>query len=432
MSNSKLTITSVKAREILDSRGNPTVNVDVELAGGIRASAAVPSGASTGKYEAVELRDGDKARYGGKGVLKAVSNINEIIAPELKGLSLEDFGTVDDKLLQMDGTADKSGLGGNSLLGVSLATARAIAEARGLPLYKYLGDANSVIMPVPMMNILNGGKHALDSTDFQEFMILPVGADSFSNALRIGTEVYHALKKVIKDKGMNTNVGDEGGFAPQVASNKEAVELILTAIDSAGYKAGEDCLLALDPAASSFYENGKYVLAREGRALNSAEMIDYYAGWASAYPLISIEDGLEEDDWEAWVDLNTRLGKSVQLVGDDLYTTNVTRLQKGIEKKASNSILIKPNQVGTLTETLSAIFMAREAIWTTVISHRSGETEDPFIADLSVAVNAGLIKTGAPCRSERVAKYNRLLAIEEELGHAAHYPGKEAFYNLGG
>ncbi len=432
MSSKKFSIISVKAREILDSRGNPTVDVLVELKGGIRASAAVPSGASTGKYEAVELRDGDKARYGGKGVLKAVGNVNTIIAPELAGMEIDDYHAIDKILLEMDGTPDKSGLGGNALLGVSLASARALAAARSLPLYKYLGDSNSVIMPVPMMNILNGGKHALDSTDFQEFMILPVGADSFSGALRMGTEIYHTLKKVIQKKGMNTNVGDEGGFAPQVSSNKEAVELILAAIGSAGYKAGQDCLLALDPASSSFYEKGKYVLAREGRSLSSAEMIDYYAGWVSAYPLISIEDGLEEDDWGAWIDLNARLGKSVQLVGDDLYTTNVTRLKQGIERKASNSILIKPNQVGTLTETLDAIFMAREAVWTTVISHRSGETEDPFIADLAVAVNAGFIKTGAPCRSERVVKYNRLLAIEEELGHAAHYPGKEAFYNLGG
>ena len=432
MSSTIHSISSIHAREILDSRGNPTVNIEVELNGGILASAAVPSGASTGKYEAVELRDGDKKRYGGKGVLRAIANVNDIIAPALKGMQVQDYAAVDRRLLEMDGTEDKSGLGGNALLGVSLATARALAAAGSTPLYRYLGDTNSVIMPVPMMNILNGGKHALDSTDFQEFMILPVGAHSFRDALRIGTEVYHTLKKVIKDKGMNTNVGDEGGFAPQVSSNKEAVELILAAIDSAGYKAGEDCLLALDPASSSFYENGKYVLAREGKTLSSQDMIDYYAGWAVNYPLISIEDGLEEDDWDAWVGLNSRLGASVQLVGDDLYTTNVRRLKQGIEKNASNSILIKPNQVGTLTETLEAIFMAREAGWTTVISHRSGETEDPFIADLAVAVNAGLIKTGAPCRSERVAKYNRLLAIEEELGSAAHYPGKEAFYNLGG
>jgi enolase len=370
MSSKKFSIISVKAREILDSRGNPTLDVQVELTGGIRATAAVPTGASTGKYEAVELRDGDKARYGGKGVLKAVGNVNTIIAPELAGMEIDDYHAVDKILLEMDGTPDKSGLGGNALLGVSLASARALAAARSLPLYKYLGDSNSVIMPVPMMNILNGGKHALDSTDFQEFMILPVGADSFSGALRMGTEIYHTLKKVIQKKGMNTNVGDEGGFAPQVSSNKEAVELILAAIGSAGYKAGQDCLLALDPASSSFYEKGKYVLAREGRSLSSAEMIDYYAEWVSAYPLISIEDGLEEDDWGAWIDLNARLGKSVQLVGDDLYTTNVTRLKQGIERKASNSILIKPNQVGTLTETLDAIFMAREAVWTTVISHR--------------------------------------------------------------
>jgi enolase len=335
-------------------------------------------------------------------------------------------------MLELDGTPDKSKLGANAILGVSLAVTRAAANSGAVPLYRYLGGSSQLLLPVPMMNILNGGKHAADSTDFQEFMVVPAGAESFKEALRMGAEIYHALKKAIKDKKLNTNVGDEGGFAPSVSSNKEAIELILAAIDIAGYKAGKECFIALDPAASSFYENGKYVLAREGVTCTGSEMVDYYANWASNYPLISIEDGLAEDDWDAWVEITSKIGKKVQLVGDDLYTTNVKRLEQGISKKASNSILIKPNQVGTLNETLAAIDMAKGVGWTTVISHRSGETEDSFIADLSVATDAGQIKTGAPCRSERVVKYNRLLMIEEELGEKARFAGREAFESLGG
>lgn len=429
---SKVTIKSIKAREILDSRGNPTIEVMAALSDGATGIAAVPSGASTGKYEALELRDGDKRRYNGLGVLTAVHNVNEVIAPALAGMPAAAHEAVDRKMLAMDNTANKSKLGANAILGVSLATVRAMANSAATPLYRFLGKSSQHILPVPMMNILNGGKHASDSTDFQEFMILPTGASSFREALRMGTEVYHALKKAIKNKGLNTNVGDEGGFAPSVASNKEAMELIIEAIEVAGYKPGDDCLVALDTAASSFYQDGKYVLAKEGTSLNSNQMIDYYIKWVSSYPLISIEDGLDEDDWASWSALTDRLGQKVQLVGDDLYTTNVKRLEQGIAQKASNSILIKLNQIGTLTETLAAINMARKAGWTTIISHRSGETEDSFIADLSVAVDAGLIKTGAPCRSERVVKYNRLLMIEQELGSKARYAGKEAFYNLGG
>lgn len=429
---SKTTIKSVKAREILDSRGNPTIEVMAVLSDGAAGIAAVPSGASTGKYEALELRDGDKRRYNGLGVLKAINNVNKLIAPALAGMPATDHTTIDQKLLQLDNTPNKSDLGANAVLGVSLATIKAMANSSATPLYLYLGKSSRNILPVPMMNILNGGKHAADSTDFQEFMVLPVGAPNFKEALRMGTEVYHALKGAIKNKGLNTNVGDEGGFAPSVASNKEAMELILEAIDIAGYKAGDDCLVAIDTASSSFYQDGKYVLAKEGKSLTSSQMIDYYAKWASSYPLISIEDGLDEDDWIGWSTLTSRLGNKVQLVGDDLYTTNVKRLEQGIAQKASNSILIKPNQVGTLTETLAAINMARQVGWTTIISHRSGETEDSFIADLSVAVDAGLIKTGAPCRSERVVKYNRLLLIEAELGTKACFAGREAFYNLGG
>jgi enolase len=428
----KVTIKSIKAREILDSRGNPTVEVIVVLSDGATGIAAVPSGASTGKYEAVELRDGDKRRYNGLGVLKAVSNVNKLIAPALAGMPAADHDAIDQKLLQLDNTPNKSNLGANATLGVSLATVKAVAYSSATPLYRYLGPSASNILPVPMMNILNGGKHAADSTDFQEFMVLPVGASSFREALRMGTEVYHALKKAIKNRGLNTNVGDEGGFAPSVSSNKDAMELILEAIDLAGYKAGKDCFIALDPAASSFYQDGKYVLAKEGASLSSNQMIEYYVKWAFSYPLISIEDGLAEDDWASWSAMTDRVGRKVQLVGDDLYATNVKRLEQGIAQKASNSILIKPNQVGTLSETMAAIKMARQAGWTTVISHRSGETEDSFIADLSVAVDAGLIKTGAPCRSERVVKYNRLLMIEEELGTKAQFAGKKAFYNLGG
>lgn len=427
----RASIKSTKAREILDSRSNPTVEVAVELSDGAIGIAAVPSGASTGKYEAVELRDGDKGRYGGLGVLKAVSNVNDVIAPALVGMSASKQAAIDQRLLELDGTANKSNLGANAILGVSLAAAKAAANSSATPLYRYLGGSAANLLPVPMMNILNGGKHAADSTDLQEFMVVPAGAASFSQALRTGSEIYHALKAVIKDKGLNTNVGDEGGFAPSLASNKQAVELILAAIALAGYKAGDDCFIALDPAASSFYHEGKYVLSREGVTLTSNEMVDYYANWVSSYPIISIEDGLDEDDWAGWVLMTSRLGKKIQLVGDDLYTTNVERLEQGIAQKASNSILIKPNQVGTLSETLAAIKRAHQVGWTTIISHRSGETEDTTIADLAVAANAGQIKTGAPCRSERVAKYNRLLRIEQELGADARYSGKEAFYSLG-
>jgi enolase len=420
-------IESIKARQILDSRGNPTIETTVILTDGSAGIAAVPSGASTGKYEAVELRDGDKKKYNGLGVLKAVEHVSKTIASACKGMSPFDQKAIDMKMIALDGTPNKAKLGANAILGVSMATARAAAKSRNISLYSYLNDSKKYLMPVPMMNILNGGKHASDSTDFQEFMVLPVGASSFTEGLRMGAEIYHALKKVIKDKKLNTNVGDEGGFAPSLKSNAAALELILAAIDIAGYKAGKDCFLGLDAAASSFYNNGKYMLAREGKALSGKEMVDYYVNWAASYPIITMEDGLDEDDWESWTLLNSRLGDKVQLVGDDLYTTNVNRLKRGIEEKASNSILIKVNQIGTLTETMDAIEMARKAKWTTVISHRSGETEDTFIADLAVSSSSGQIKTGAPCRSERVAKYNRLLEIELELGSGAYYPGRAAF-----
>lgn len=430
-------IKTVKAREILDSRGNPTIEVEVALADGTVGIAAVPSGASTGKYEAVELRDGDRNRYGGLGVLKAVEHVNTEIAAAIAGMSALKQSAIDQRLIELDGTATKARLGANAILGTSLAVAKAGASFRGIPLYRYLGGEGANLLPVPMLNILNGGKHASDSADFQEFMIMPVGAASFHKALQIGSEVYHSLRKVIKDRGLSTNVGDEGGFAPRLPSNKHALELILAAIDMAGYKAGQDLFIALDPAASEFYQrgkqhsvHGKYVLSQEGVAFSSTEMIDYYVKLVSDYPIISIEDGLDEDDWASWSLLTAQLGKHTQLVGDDLYVTNMERLEKGIAQKASNSILIKPNQIGTLSETLAAIKRAQQAGWTTIISHRSGETEDTTIADLAVASNAGFIKTGAPCRSERLAKYNRLLRIEEELGGAAQYPGKKAFYNL--
>jgi enolase len=426
MKSTKATIKTIKAREILDSRGNPTIEVQVELSDSATGIAAVPSGASTGKHEAVELRDGDKCRYGGLGVCKAVSNVNDKIAPAVAGMVASEQANLDQRLLELDGTADKSNLGANSTLGVSLATAKAAANSANLPLYRYLGGTAARLLPVPMMNILNGGKHAADSTDFQEFMVVPAGTTSFSHALQMGTEIYHALKKAIKVKGLNSNVGDEGGFAPSLASNKQAVELILIAIDLAGYKAGDDCFIALDPASSSFYDDGKYVLLKEGATLTSNEMITYYAGWVSSYPIVSIEDGLDEDDWSGWVSLTSKLGKKIKLVGDDLYTTNLERLERGITQKASNAILIKPNQVGTLSETLATVKRAQQVGWTTIISHRSGETEDTTIADLAVAVGSGLIKTGAPCRSERVAKYNRLLYIEEELGADARFASREA------
>ena len=430
MNTEMATIKRVKAREILDSRGNPTVEVEVILVDGTSGVASVPSGASTGRHEAVELRDGDKDRYYGRGVLKAVSHVNDDIAPEIEGMSAMEQAAIDDRLIHLDGTANKSHLGANAILGVSLAVARAGANFSGLSLYRYLGGAENCLLPVPMLNILNGGKHALGSTDLQEFMIVPAGAADFARAMQMSSEVYHSLYKVLKDRGLNNNVGDEGGFAPKLSSNREALELILAAIDLTGYKAGEDLFLALDPAASSFYQDGRYVLAKEGVTLNSEEMVDYYVRWVSSYPIISIEDGLAEDDWPGWILLMAKLGKDVQLVGDDLYVTNIKRLERGIEEMASNSILIKPNQIGTLSETLTVIKRAQKAGWTTVISHRSGETDDATIADLSVAVGAGLIKAGAPCRGERLAKYNRLLKIEDELGDSARYAGKRAFYNL--
>jgi enolase len=423
-------IKSIKAREILDSRGNPTIEVEVALADGTIGVAAVPSGASTGKHEAVELRDGDKRRYRGLGVLKAVEHVNTEIASAIVGMSALEQAAIDQQLIELDGTANKARLGANAILGTSLAVAKAGASFRRVPLYHYLGGTRAKQLPVPMLNILNGGKHASDSVDFQEFMIVPVGALNFHQAMQISSEVYHSLRKVLETKRLNTNVGDEGGFAPQLPSNKDALELILAAIDMAGYKTGRDLFIALDPAASTFYQNGKYVLSREGITLSSTEMIDYYVKLVSDYPVISIEDGLAEDDWANWSLLTARLGKQIQFVGDDLYATNMERLKKGIAQKASNSILIKPNQIGTLSETLAVIKRAQQAGWTTIISHRSGETEDTTIADLAVASNAGFIKSGAPCRSERLAKYNRLLKIEEELGKVAQYPGKKALYNL--
>jgi enolase len=423
-------IKSVKAREVLDSRGNPTVEVKVVLTDGSTGVAAVPSGASTGKHEAVELRDGDKSRYGGLGVLKAVEHVNSEIASTIAGMSALEQEAIDQRLIELDGTPNKARLGANGILGTSLAVAKAGASFRCIPFYRYLGRAKANLLPVPMLNILNGGKHARGSTDFQEFMIMPVGAINFSQAMQISSEVYHALHKVLEDKELNTNVGDEGGFAPKLPTNRDALELILLAIGMAGYKPGQDLFIALDPAASVFYQDGKYVLSREGVTLGSSEMIDYYVKLVSDYPVISIEDGLAEDDWAGWSSLTARLGKQTQLVGDDLYATNIERLEKGITQKASNSILIKVNQIGTLSETLAVIKRAQQAGWTTIISHRSGETEDTTIADLAVASNAGLIKAGAPCRSERLAKYNRLLRIEEDLGKTAQYPGKKALYNL--
>ena len=424
------TIKSLKAREILDSRGNPTLEVEVILSGGARGWSAVPSGASTGKYEAVELRDRDASRFNGLGVLKAIANVNKLIAPALNGMTATDQEAVDHKLIELDGTDNKSHLGTNAILGSSLAVAHAAANHLSIPLYRYLGGDGTYKLPVPMLNILNGGKHAANSTDFQEFMIVPAGAKSFSHALQIATEVYHNLKAVLKDQGLNTNVGDEGGFAPSLDSNREAIEAVLSAIDRAGYQPGKDCFIALDPAASEFYKDGKYKLSREGRVLTSEKMVDYYVNWVNNYPIISIEDGMAEDDWEGWQILTQKLGDKTQLVGDDLYVTNIKRLSKGINLKASNSVLIKPNQIGTLTETIAAIKMAHKAGWTAVVSHRSGETEDTTIADLAVGLNTGMIKAGAPCRSERTAKYNRLLKIEDELGKKATFAGTKAFYNL--
>ena len=406
------------------------MEVEVGLADGSVGCAAVPSGASTGSHEAVELRDGDSSAFRGLGVSKAVNNIREIIAPAIIGMSAVDQVAIDQKMIGLDGTSSKSKLGANAILGVSLAVAHAAANSQGMPLYRYLGGEAARLLPVPLMNIVNGGKHAEDSVDLQEFMVLPVGARNFAHALQIGTEVYHSLKKVLKSRGANTSVGDEGGFAPRLATNREAVEVILSAIEAAGYKPGKECYIALDPASTEFYKDGKYVLAKEGVSYTSAEMVDYYSKLVSEYPIISIEDGMAEDDWEGWKLLRQKLGDKVQLVGDDLYTTNRERLSRGIAENASNSILIKLNQIGTLTETLAVMEMAKKAGWTSVVSHRSGETEDTTISDLAVAMNTGEIKAGAPCRSERVAKYNRLLRIEEELGKRAMYAGEGAFRNL--
>src|SRR6266436_4121616 len=429
--NDLTAIEDIVAREILDSRGNPTIEVEVLLMGGEKGVAAVPSGASTGVHEAVELRDGDKRRYGGKGVLTAVRNVNETIREAIVELDATDQVMVDEVMIELDGTPNKGALGANAILGVSLAIAKAAASALQQPLYRYLGGVSARVLPVPMMNILNGGKHADNSTDMQEYMILPVGAPTFHEALRMGAEVYQSLKKVLHARKLNTNVGDEGGFAPSLSSNREALEVIVAAIESAGYKPGVDIFLGMDPAASEFYENGKYVLAREGRTLTSSEMVDLYEQWINEYPIISIEDGLAEDDWEGWSHLRQRLGNRIQLVGDDLFVTNTARLKRGIEEHSANSILIKLNRIGTLTETLEVIGMANRAAFTTVVSHRSGEPVDTTIADLVVATNGGQIKTGAPARSERVAKYNRLLVIEDELGEkTARYAGFSAFYNV--
>ncbi|HEY1389621.1 MAG TPA: phosphopyruvate hydratase [Ktedonobacterales bacterium] len=423
-------IEAITGREVLDSRGNPTVEVTVALLGGAAGTAIVPSGASTGAHEAVELRDGDADRYGGKGVLKAVQNVNETIQDALTGLDALDQVALDERMIELDGSENKGTLGANAILGVSLALAHAGAAATNVPLYRYIGGTSARTLPVPMMNILNGGKHAENSTDLQEFMILPVGAESFTEAVRWCSEVYHALKKVLHDRKLNTNVGDEGGFAPSLGSNRDALEVIVAAIEAAGYEPGGDIFLGLDPAASEFYNNGKYELAREGRTLTASEMVGLYEQWIGEYPIITIEDGLAEDDWAGWAELTQRLGKRVQLVGDDLFVTNTARLARGIREGVANSILIKLNQIGTLTETLAAIEMAAHAGYTSVISHRSGETEDTTIADLAVATNAGQIKTGAPARSERVAKYNRLMAIEAALGPAARYAGFSAFFNV--
>ncbi len=424
----------VDAREIIDSRGNPTIEVDIVLTDGSVGRAAVPSGASTGAHEAVELRDGDKARYGGKGVLNAVANVTETIAPALYGLDATDQAGIDALLIELDGTPNKSVLGANAILGVSLACAHAASASYDLPLYRYLGGVGARTLPVPMFNILNGGKHAQDSTDFQEFMVMPVGAETFSDALRAGSEIFGALRTILHDEGHATGQGDEGGFAPSLPSNEAAVEVILRAIEKAKYRPGVDVAIALDPATTELVEEGsgagagstRYVLAREGRTLDSGELVDLWADWAARYPIVSIEDGLAEDDWTGWQHLRERLGGTVQLVGDDLLVTNTSRIARAIELDAANAVLIKLNQIGTLTETIEAIELARGAGWSAVVSHRSGETEDTTIADLVVAMGTGQIKTGAPSRSERVAKYNRLLRIEGELGDSARYPGRSA------
>lgn len=424
-------IEHVWAREILDSRGNPTIEAEVILEDGTTGRAAVPSGASTGENEAVELRDGDELRYLGKGVLKAVENVNEKIFAEIQGLDALDQTLIDETMIALDGTSTKSVLGANAILAVSLANARAAAAALEMPLYRYIGGANAKTLPVPMMNILNGGAHADNNVDFQEFMVMPVGAGSFSEALRTGAEIFHDLKSVLKSRGYSTSVGDEGGFAPNLRSNEEAVETILEAIEKAGYRAGENVMIALDPAASEFYKDGRYIFKKsDKRELSSEEMADYWTDWCDKYPIISIEDGMAENDWSGWVSLTDKVGDRVQLVGDDLFVTNVRFLERGIEEGAANAILIKVNQIGTLTETLDAIELAKTNNMTAIISHRSGETEDTFIADLAVATNAGQIKTGSLCRSDRIAKYNQLLRIEEDLGESARYPGMKAFYQI--
>ena len=426
-------ITLIHAREVLDSRGNPTVEADVHLADGAMGRAIVPSGASTGAHEVLELRDGDKTRYGGKGVLKAVANVHEIIAPALVGQESADQQAIDRIMVDdLDGTPNKSRLGANAILAVSMAVARATANSMGLPLYRYLGGEEATTLPVPMMNILNGGKHAADSTDFQEFMVMPVGASSFSEGLRWGAEVYASLKKVLHKGGYNTNVGDEGGFAPSLSSNEAAVEIILEAIGAAGYTPGEQVMLALDPAASEIYSDGMYHLKKEGRILTGEQLVEFWVEWLNKYPIISLEDGLAEDEWDSWSLLVKAVGDRVQIVGDDLLVTNTERIEKAIQLGAANSLLTKVNQIGSLTEAIAAVNMAHENHWTTVMSHRSGETEDSIIADLAVALNTGQIKTGAPARSDRVAKYNQLLRIEEELGSRARYPGMDAFQNLSG
>jgi len=423
-------IADVYAREILDSRGNPTVEVDVMLEDGTLGRAAVPSGASTGAYEAVELRDGEPERYAGKGVLNAVDNVNTVIAPEIVGMDALDQVGIDNLMKNLDGTDNKGRLGANAILGVSLAVARAAANHLAMPLYQYIGGVNAKELPVPMMNILNGGKHADNNVDIQEFMILPVGASSFAEACRMGVEVYHGLKNVLGNRGLTTSVGDEGGFAPDLPSNEAALEAILEAIKVAGYKPGKDIYLGLDVAATELFQDGKYVFASTGQELTSDEMVDFYDRLVKKYPIISIEDGLAEDDWEGWKKLTRKLGKKIQIVGDDLFVTNTSRLATGIKKGVANSILIKVNQIGTLTETLDTIEMAKRAGYTCVVSHRSGETEDPFIADLVVATNTGQIKTGAPARTDRVVKYNQLLRIEEELDDIGIYRGLQVFYNL--
>ncbi|WP_426450616.1 phosphopyruvate hydratase [Paenibacillus sp. S-38] len=423
-------ISNVYAREVLDSRGNPTVEVEVHLESGARGRAIVPSGASTGAYEAVELRDGDKSRYLGKGVLKAVENVNDVIAPEIIGMNALDQVGIDKRMIELDGTPNKGKLGANAILAVSMAVARAAAEALDIPLYLYLGGFNAKQLPVPMMNIINGGAHADNNVDVQEFMVLPVGAPSFKEALRTGAEIFHSLKTVLKEKGLNTAVGDEGGFAPNLGSNEEAIQTIITAIERAGYKPGVDVFLGMDVASTEFFKDGKYHLEGEGKSYTSAEWVDFLAAWVDKYPIITIEDGCSEDDWEGWKLLTEKLGGKVQLVGDDLFVTNTERLSRGIEENIGNSILVKVNQIGSLTETFDAIEMAKRAGYTAVISHRSGESEDSTIADIAVATNAGQIKTGAPSRTDRVAKYNQLLRIEDQLTDVAQYAGKSAFYNL--